>query len=116
MGKVEQNLLRLARVGVDFEYDGLVGAEAGDQLAQLAVKEQPPMVDYNDAPAERFDVGHIVGGEHHRRPVAVVVLAHELADAPLHGHVQPNRRLVQEEHLGPVEQRARHFALHALAQ
>ena len=38
------------------------------------------------------------------------------ADALLHRHVEPDRRLVEEQHLRQVQQRADHFHLHPLAQ
>ena len=48
--------------------------------------------------------------------VRAVVLGQEGADAPLHGHVQPDGGLVQEQHLRPVQERHRDLALHPLAQ
>ena len=62
------------------------------------------MVDDDDALAERLDVSHVVTREHHRRLVALPVHGNELADPLLHRHVEPDRRLVEEQHLRPVEE------------
>ena len=69
-----------------------------------------------DALAERLDVGHVVAREQDGRPVACVVLGDERADPLLHRHVEPDRRLVEEEHLRPVQQRADDLDLHPLAE
>ena len=45
-----------------------------------------------------------------------VVLRDEGADAALHGDVEADRRLVEEEHLRVVQQRAGDLALHPLAE
>ena len=74
------------------------------------------MVDHDHAPAQRLDVGHVVAREQHGRAGAPVVAGQELADAPLHGHVDADRRLVQEQHLRLVHQRDRELRLHALAE
>ena len=66
--------------------------------------------------AQRLDVGHVVAGQQDRRPVARGVGGDEGADAALGGDVEPERRLVQEEHPRPVQQRAGDLALHPLAE
>ena len=48
--------------------------------------------------------------------VHAAVLGHEGADAALHGHVQTDGGLVQEQHLRPVQERHRDLALHPLAR
>ena len=48
--------------------------------------------------------------------MAAVVLRDEGADAPLHGHVQPDGRLVQEDDGRAVEQGRGDLALHPLAE
>jgi hypothetical protein len=45
-----------------------------------------------------------------------VAFPDEVPDAALHGDVQPDRRLVQEQHPRLVQQGRRHLALHALPQ
>jgi hypothetical protein len=72
-------------------------------------------MDDDDAAAQGFHIGHIVAGQQHRRPIATVVFGHERADAPLHCHVEANRRLVEEQHLRAMEERCRDLALHTLA-
>ena len=74
------------------------------------------MVDHQHPLAEGLDVRHVVAGEEHGRSRAPVVLPDEVPDAALHGDVQPDRRLVQEQHPRPVQQGRRHLALHPLAQ
>ena len=48
--------------------------------------------------------------------MALVVAADELAHGDLHRDVEPDGRLVEEEHLRPVEQRGGELALHPLAE
>ncbi len=91
-------------------------ATVSERRGEVAVEEDPAVVDDDDALAERLDVGHVVAREHHRRLVALPVRGDELADPLLHGHVEPDRRLVEEEHLRPMQQRADDLDLHALAQ
>ena len=92
------------------------GENRCDQPGQVAVEEQGAVVDHDHPAAERLDIGHVVAGEQDRRAGAAVVLGDERADPALHRHVQPDRRLVQEEHPRLVEQRAGDLALHPLAE
>ena len=73
-------------------------------------------MDDDHAPAERHDVRHVVARQQHRRLVAAVVLGDERADPLLHRHVEADRRLVEEEHLRPVQERADDLDLHPLAE
>ena len=74
------------------------------------------VVDDDDALAQRLDVSHVVAREQHGRAVASVVLGDERADALLHRHVEADRRLVEEQHLRQVEERADDLDLHPLAE
>ena len=74
------------------------------------------MVDDDDPLGQRFDVGHVVAGQEHGRVVAGGILGDEPANAALRRDVQPQRRLVQEEHPRPVQQRPGQLALHPLAE
>ena len=74
------------------------------------------MVDHDHALAERLDVGHVVARQEHGRLVALVVLGDERPDPLLHRHVEPDRGLVEEEHLRPVQERADDLHLHPLAE
>ena len=86
------------------------------RLGQLAVEQEPAVVDDDHPPAERFHVGHVVAGEEDGRAGAAVVLRDEGPDAPLHRHVQPDGRLVEEDHLRAMEERRGDLAFHPLAQ
>ena len=74
------------------------------------------MVDHDHPLAQRHHVGHVVAGEQHGGALALVVLGEEAADAALHGDVQPQGGLVQEQHSRAVHQRPGDLHLHALAQ
>ena len=94
----------------------LYATNRSTSLARLAVEQDPAVVDDDHPPAQRLDVGHVVAGEQHGRAVALVVLGDERADALLHRHVEADRRLVEEQHLRPVQQRAGDLHLHPLAE
>ena len=74
------------------------------------------MVDDDHPAAERDDVRHVVARQQHGRAVAPVVVGDERPDAFLHRHVEPDRRLVEEQNLRSVEERADDLDLHPLAQ
>ena len=74
------------------------------------------LVDDDHAARQGLDVGHVMAGEQDGRAGFVVVGGDELADALLHGDVQADGGLVQEEHAGPVQQAGRKLDLHALAE
>src|SRR3712207_8571620 len=57
------------------------------------------------AGAERDHVVHVVAGEQHRGAVALVVGPDERPHRRLHGDVEADRGLVEEEHAGAVEDR-----------
>ena len=48
-------------------------------LGQQAVEEYAPVVDDDDTPAQRFDIGHVVAGEEDGRPTARIVVAQKVA-------------------------------------
>ena len=74
------------------------------------------MVDDDDPPAEGLDVGHVVARQQDRRTEPRVVLGDERPDPLLHRDVEPDRRLVEEQDLRPMEQRAGDLDLHPLAE
>ena len=96
--------------------EALVGPHPAHQRLQVAVVDQPAVVDDDDARAERGHVVHVVAGEQHRRAEPLVVVADEVAHLGLHRDVEPDGRLVEEQHARPVEQRRHQLALHPLAQ
>ena len=79
--------------------DRLALGVAGGQRPQRAVVEDRAVVDHDHALAQRLHVGHVVAGQQHGRAAAGVVLGQERPDPLLHGHVEPDGRLVQEQHL-----------------
>jgi hypothetical protein len=96
--------------------DALVGAHAAHQVGERAVEDQPALVDDDDARAERGHVLHVVAGQQHAGPEALVVGAEIGAHGGLHRDVQADGRLVEEEHARPVQERRGQLALHPLAQ
>ena len=74
------------------------------------------MVDHDDPSTQGPDIGHVVAGEQHRGPVSSVVLRNEGTDALLHGDVQPDRWLVEEQDQRPVQQGSDDLHLHPLSQ
>ena len=68
--------------------------------------DQQPLVDDSDAPAERLRLLDIVGRQQHRHPMTRNI-AHEIPDAAADLRVERYRRLIEEEYLRPVNQRAR---------
>ena len=73
-------------------------------------------MDDDDAPTQRFHIRHVMAGQQNGRAVTTVVFLHKTADAALHGHIQANGRFIEEQHFGPMQQRADKFHLHAFAQ
>jgi hypothetical protein len=88
----------------------------GGKLLQRAVVKEVAFVDEEDAGAEGDDVGHVVAGEEDGDVVALVVGGDELAQAALHGDVEAESGLVEEEEAGAVEEAGDELALHALAE
>ena len=94
----------------------LNGAIRRESSAESAVVLELAVVDDDNPLAERGDIGHVVAGQQDRRAGAAVVLLEEVADARLGGDIQADGGLIQEQHLGAVEQAGGQLALHALAQ
>src|SRR3569623_208397 len=86
------------------------------QVGDAAVPNQGPAVDHEQAVAQAFDVPEVVSRQHHRHAVLPVDLDEEGADALLRDDVEPDRRLVEEEQLGPVEHRGRQLPPDALPE
>src|SRR3954454_5002445 len=83
---------------------------------ELAVVDDPALVDDDDPLADVLDVSEVVRRQHHRRAALGDELADELAHAILHGDVEADRRLVEVEDLRVVEERRREVGAHALAE
>jgi hypothetical protein len=73
------------------------------------------VVDDDDTLGDGRHVVHVVAGEEHGGAVALVIGADEVAHGGLHGHVEADGRLVEEQDLGPVDEGRRQLALHTLA-
>src|SRR5690606_33784547 len=91
------------------------GAPANEFL-EATVVDEAPLVDDDDPRAERRHVVHVVAGEQDRGALPLVVGADEAPDRGLHGDVQTDGGLVQEEDLRSVEERRRELALHAFSE
>ena len=73
-------------------------------------------MDDDDPVAERFHVGHVVAGQQDGGAEAAVVFVDEGADAALHGDVEADGRLVEEDHLRAVQEGGGDLALHPFAE
>ena len=108
--------LRGVRSALDVEDNRRHGKDPVAQLVERPVEEETPVVDDDHAPAERLDVGEVVGREQHGRAVAAVDVLEELPHVGLRDDVQSDRRLVEEEQGRPVQERGREVAAHALSE
>ena len=76
------------------------------QRRRRAFGQQPPAVQEPDAIAQQLGLGEVVGREHHRL-AAIALGADEVAQETRRQHVQARRRLVEHQHGGIVQHRAR---------
>ena len=74
------------------------------KFRKAPVVAQPAVVDEHQPAADLLDVVHVVRGEQEGRALAPVDLLDKVADAALGHDVQADRRLVQEDDLGIVQQ------------
>ena len=86
------------------------------QVGQVAVEDGGAVVDHDHPAAQRLDVLQVVGGQQQRGAALGVEGAQELPQPALAHHVEPDRRLVEVEDLGVVQQRRRDVAAHPLAE
>ncbi len=84
--------------------------ESSPSIDELAVGDD------EDAVAEGLDVAHVVAGQEHGHAAARVVLAQAFLDRHLGHDVEADRRLVEQEDLGLVEQGGDQLHLHPLAE
>ena len=103
-------LHRVGRLGRDQAQERLLqaGGVAGGraQRRRRPLGEQPAPVEQADAIAEQLRLGQVVGGEQHRL-AAIAFGAHEVAQEARREHVEPGGRLVEDQHVGIVQHRAR---------
>jgi len=98
------------------DLDDFLAAAGGVEPIDAAVVDLAALVDHDDAFAQFLDVGHVVAGQQDGRAVTAVVVAQERADRFLGDHVEADRRFVEEEDAGPVEQGRDQLHLHPLTE
>ena len=86
------------------------------ELIQRAIVKQGALVNQQHPGAEGRDVSHVVACEQHRCTGAAVVIRQELPHPRLGIHIQPQRGLIEEQHLGLMQQGRQQFSLHPLAE
>ena len=101
---------------VELQVDHLAAQQPVLHVLDRAVPDDAAVVDDDGPPADLLDVPGVVRGEEDRGPLLFVHPADEVADRLLHDHVEADRRLVEEQHLGRVQERGGDLAAHALAE
>ena len=86
------------------------------RLVERAVGEQAALADDDDALGQRLDVVHVVGREQHGHALLAVEPPHELAHGELRRRIEADRRLVEEQDRGIVQQGRGELRAHALAE
>ena len=109
-------LRQVGRTVEQRDADRLGRRELVGQRGEGAVEQDPAVVDDDHPLAQRLDVGHVVARQQHRRARPLVVLGEERADPLLGGDVEPDRRLVEEQHRRPMQQGAADLGLHPLPE
>jgi hypothetical protein len=74
------------------------------------------VVDHHHASRDLLDVGDVVRGQEDRHAALGVQPQHEVPEARLGDEVEPDRRLVEEQHLGLVQHAREELAAHPLAE
>src|SRR5919205_381366 len=82
----------------------------------LVVEHDTPVIDDDDAARDTLDVARVVAGEEHGNALLSVPLANEVAELLARDDVEPDRRLVEEEHSRFMKQARRHLRAHALTE
>ena len=112
---VPGHLERRAGLG-QVDHHRALGAVAGLDAVHRAVLDHPAVVDHHEPLAQPLHVDEVVGRQQHRRPVLAVQVAEEGADRLLRDDVEPDGRLVEEEHRRAVEHGGGELAPHPLAE
>ncbi len=73
-------------------------------------------MNHNHAIANALHVASVVRGEHDGATVTLTLDTQQIADRGLGTDVEPNRGLVEEQHLCSVEQTGNDLATHSLTQ
>src|SRR6185369_15271710 len=82
----------------------------------LVVEDDAPVVDDDDPARDALDVAGIVAREKDRHARLRVPLTDEVAELLSRNHVEPDRRLVEEEHLRRVQEACGNLRAHALPE
>src|SRR5262249_41617094 len=88
----------------------LHNASEGTVINQFAVRDD------QHARAKGFHVTHVMTGEKHRDAACRVVVLQAFLNGMLGNHVQPNRRLVEQQKLRLMEQGRDQLHFHPLAE
>jgi hypothetical protein len=102
----------------DLEHDVADAAQAPRDLGGRAVRDRPSLAKDHDAIAEALRFHEVVGGDDDRPCLVAGEGADQLVDVTCCDGIERRGRLVQEQHLGVVEQRASESEalLHATAE
>ncbi len=85
-------------------------------MLERSVVDERALVDHENALAKLLDVREVVSGENDRGVVLLADGANELANSVLALDVKADRRLIQIDDAGTVQERRRQLAAHALAE
>ena len=75
-----------------------------------------PLIDHDETPAQPLDIGKVVRRQHDCRIAGGAQRGQERAHGLLAQQVEPDRRLVEEQHLGPVQEGRRELTPHPLTE
>src|SRR5882762_3353701 len=89
------------------ELDDLICAERGDQLVGSAQGDDPAVIHDGHAITQALGFLHVVRREEDR-PARHLELADDLPQLAPRLRIEPSRRFVEKEQLGPADERARH--------
>jgi hypothetical protein len=104
-------------VGVEAQLEHLAGAVLLDEAARAALRDDAPLVHDDEAVAQLLGLVHVVRRDDEGHALALEPEEPVPQDVP-RLRVQPGRRLVEEQHLGVVDQAAgdRQAPLHPSGQ
>jgi hypothetical protein len=92
-----------------------VPAEALQNVLERPIVIDAAMIDDDGPLAEGLHVFHVMAGEEHRDLALGLIELEEVLHAALRHDVQADRRLVQQQHLGTVQESGDQLHSHPLA-
>src|SRR5688500_2299532 len=104
------------RISLETEGDDFVGGKPVNDVGERPVKKNAAMIDNDHPLTQLLDVLHVMAGQHRDDAVLRIVLAEELADFFLTGHVETNGRLIEEKDSWGMEQCGDQFHLHSFPE